>query len=866
MTSVFLNPKTVENMPATITRNNGSQTVPQAITKNTGSGLNGYTSPLGQGYPGPTNDITPAGFAYGRYQSLEDVAAPTDKPFYKIIHRCLGGYYDDGSGIGGPGSSEYTSFWIGDSSDWYATYYDLNGAGNSQGQELHESNDNGSGDGLVRRRNPAANYQIESVAITHDLINGLRWIAYMGAFYDTEAFRNLNWNWTQLEVVFADAPGASTNLTPANGATVTTGKPTAGLNPNYPASGQGAKCQWQFATDSGFTQDLVTVTESDTDLQGLDSFNTTTNHTEVLTEATRLKKNGTWYVRGRTIDSFGQAGPWTSPNQFTVNVAAPTAAPSAVSPAAASVVGTDIPALGATASGAPDSQPVKIEWQLATDAGFSLNIRSVIEPDSAFRVSGPSTYIVPNINQLFQGVWFIRARHVDAYGQTSPWSAANSFTVTHPPQANNLVPTGGKYIPFDSVAGVTFTWTFGDTSPVDFQTAYQIIIEKNSDGSLVLDTGKTVGAGTTVSLLISDTLKDVALRWKIRVWDSDDVTGGYSPYSVFFTSDKPTLTITSPVDNSSITSGRPEVDWMFTAPAGRTQAKYRVTFTVVGGSVAFDTNDVSSSATVYAPTQTILHNEMTYDIKVVVTDSVGLTQEQTVRVTTAFVLPPTVAYVADPSYYGTSGYVRVTWIATEDPFFLMWRIYRRLVGETEWTNVIGEVTEGTINEYHDWLVPSGASYEYAVVQVVDRFGEEVESDIPEGYIVSTVIEDGGYWLVDPIDETNNVELYLVKSDGYTKPRERAEYQVIGRGRHIDMGESLGITGSLVAQLRDDPVVSAREKKVKLEALADLRIPVYLRNPFGDVIYISLGDIAVDRIAGVGTSEFVDVTVPYEEVF
>jgi hypothetical protein len=63
----------------------------------------------------------------------------------------------------------------------------------------------------------------------------------------------------------------------------------------------------------------------------------------------------------------------------------------------------------------------------------------------------------------------------------------------------------------------------------------------------------------------------------------------------------------------------------------------------------------------------------------------------------------------------------------------------------------------------------------------------------------------------------------------------------------------------------DGTYLARNQLQDIKAMRKLDHPVYLRNPFGDVWLVSLGDVQVDRVAGVGTNEFSDITVPYREV-
>jgi hypothetical protein len=91
--------------------------------------------------------------------------------------------------------------------------------------------------------------------------------------------------------------------------------------------------------------------------------------------------------------------------------------------------------------------------------------------------------------------------------------------------------------------------------------------------------------------------------------------------------------------------------------------------------------------------------------------------------------------------------------------------------------------------------------------------------------------------------------------------------VLGRGRHIDYGQRHGIRGSLTAQLYGDSInnVTAREQRLRLDAVKQSKGFVYLRNPFGDIFKADLQGFTVDRVAGVGAQEYATVTIPYIEV-
>jgi hypothetical protein len=109
-------------------------------------------------------------------------------------------------------------------------------------------------------------------------------------------------------------------------------------------------------------------------------------------------------------------------------------------------------------------------------------------------------------------------------------------------------------------------------------------------------------------------------------------------------------------------------------------------------------------------------------------------------------------------------------------------------------------------------------------------------------------------------------LRFVTDDPYTIEYDQVTYNVIGRGRKADFGDKWGVTGTVTAKLRDIAGgLTARQQRENLIALRDEQRSVYLRNPFGDVWQVAMGNIGVGRIAGVALAEYVDIELPYSEV-
>lgn len=120
-----------------------------------------------------------------------------------------------------------------------------------------------------------------------------------------------------------------------------------------------------------------------------------------------------------------------------------------------------------------------------------------------------------------------------------------------------------------------------------------------------------------------------------------------------------------------------------------------------------------------------------------------------------------------------------------------------------------------------------------------------------------------FWLIVPDDETLTTRLRSVISDDFADPYEQASSHVIGRGRHVDYGDRLGYTGTLVLQLRGE---TARETRLSLQRLRHAQSQLLLRSPFGDIFPVALGDPSTSRLAGTGNTEMSDYTMPWEEVY
>lgn len=589
----------------------------------------------------------------------------------------------------------------------------------------------------------------------------------------------------------------------------------------------------------------------------------------------------------------------------------PMRAPLEIVPRAGSTITTSLPAVSAQADLDRNYSQgrIKLRWDFAKDSNFTTSLRSFTQSDLKFsKVDFTGTtaapgYQVPENNPgkgqtsqilfqdvlpgaltLDQGVWWVRAAHVSEYGLTSTFTTAQQFAVSHPPSAGNMSPVGSKVFAFGT-GSREFLWKFTDSSPDDFQTAYQIIIERTSDSSVAVDTGKIFSSTSGDVEVLSPTLKDIELRWKVRLWDRDDVVGAYSSYGTFTMVDPPTVAITAPTANQVLTSAIPTITFTPTVAGTRLISKYRVLVTL-GLTVVHDSgfqnagNVASGTSLTYAPGKSVFDNLSGYTITVRATDTTGLEGQAVVAVTTSWTVPAgAVGTAVNILPYNTEdqGYITVTWNdVNRDVDFIAWVVQRKddiidaatlaVLEAGTWQTLDYIYTPATTYSYQDFYAPSGYRVQYKVLQMVDRFGDQVTSTNTATVDVYPISD--GYWLIEPSQlnvTADAFRLSIVTSDTYTDEYEEDVYVVIGGGRHKEIGDHLGLSGTLNAQLRNNGGNSARQKKRRLELMKLGTQDLFLRTPFGDIYRVSVGNLGISRIAGTGRDEFVDVTIPYLEV-
>ena len=541
-------------------------------------------------------------------------------------------------------------------------------------------------------------------------------------------------------------------------------------------------------------------------------------------------------------------------------------------------VGTSSPT-GPPFNSSPDTAlKYNAEWVLAKDSTYVTNRRTVFgttevtNPDGSTVISAADSTTGTSLkagkvyqgspDRLAGGDWYMNIRMFSGPFKTA-WALSNSskITVSHPPTATAYEPNGDTTKAFGPIG---ISWGFFTNSIGDYQTAYQILVEKNSDGSTVWDSGKVASTGSSAIYTPAVGVKDIQLRWKVRVWDNDDVVGAYSAYNLFRVSDAPTVTINTPVNGSELTSGSSLVQWTFAASGGRTQSKYRVRFYKGGTALAYDSEWLIGAVSTHNPANSFLQVG-SYVVRVDVEDNRGLQGYSQNTFTTNFIVPERPTFTINEQNYVSTSAVTLNWSPASDESLdtIGYVVYGRSVGSGASWIKLGEIVDLAASyTFNDYLAPSNVTREYIVTQKALRWVGAVESLMTPYVSQSVTPISDKYILLHPTDPSKNLWLLSVNEDSYSDEYEQADIDLIGRGRTRQYGTHFGYKGSILCKLRGP---SARAIKLQITAMAAETESVYLRNPFGDIWKVALDTISYSRIPGVGSLEFVDVTIPYQEV-
>ena len=562
-----------------------------------------------------------------------------------------------------------------------------------------------------------------------------------------------------------------------------------------------------------------------------------------------------------------------------------------VTPAQGSTYNVSRPGVTFTISSDENDVPVAVEYWISqaaspqTDPNAYYNSQPFTINSGGFTQNIVVTVELPTGAMLTPGTWNIHARLKYSPSNNVIDTKTQSFSIVFTPVALPLSPHANESRQFISGSNnLLLTWGFaGEAMNNDFQTAYQVIVRRVSDNLQIVDSGKQTSNVSQAVLTIPGTYVDTPLSWTVRVWNKWDSPSAYSTGTIFTLGSTFALTITTPANNQTVSSGSPDLTVSITISGGRTVKAVNVSAwqseikvwekTVLGTWANGAVLNITDAVSVFT--------NGAYTYRATAQDSSGGYSSPALRnFNVSYAVPATVGNTPtlNTNYYNLDGYVQVSWNdSTRDTDFYCWSIERKddlinpatggviLSGSYE---EVGRVFgTGASYFFKDYLAPSNYNVTYRIVQVALRYGTEVRSAGSAPTSTVTLISDA-YWLYagpngDPAGIA--IKLYNVTADSYTNENETAQYVLLGRGRYNERGSKLGVTGQLTCQLRDSGGTTARVKRILLDDFVDVFPVARLRNPFGDVYLVALGNVSVERIAGTGRSEFTNVTIPYAEV-
>lgn len=583
-----------------------------------------------------------------------------------------------------------------------------------------------------------------------------------------------------------------------------------------------------------------------------------------------------------------------------------TTTPTSVQPPAGGSILNGFPDLSAyvaySAGGATET--VKIEWNVASNSGFSTALQSIVTPN--FLTSGQIAR-GSVVTRLAPGTWYLRARATDQPGTVSGWSTTTTFTIAHKAFTSQHKPASGDRVAYGTGV-IRFSWLFGDQDPTDTQSAFQVRAYRATNDASLFDTGKIVSTAQFRDQTIAVGDQNGYYYWQVKVWDAGDAASDWSTPIMFQLSREPTVAITSPTSGGVVTVPNPAITWQFlsgnaspasyasvdtayasytaldtaqtsyagllgVAPDQANQAAWRVIIT--NGTLAvYDSGWTNGTASTHTPGSNILQQNIVYTVTVWVRDSGAYEgSSPPVNFTAAWVGPAEpIEDIVDVTATDTAGGVQISWNAANyDSQFYEWRVYRRSVdlatgNPTSNWDLVGVSQQQTGRGYvMDYLFEPGALYQYAVVQAARRYYNDIVESAYTGILATP--ESIYYWVISPETPALNFRLSNVVTDNFGEEFEQAEYRVINRGRRVEYGTRYGYSGTLQAQFRDDPIlgIDAKEQVARLTAIKNARARMVIRIPFGYLLPVAVGQMSFDRVRGVGMREFVDVTIPYAEV-
>lgn len=199
---------------------------------------------------------------------------------------------------------------------------------------------------------------------------------------------------------------------------------------------------------------------------------------------------------------------------------------------------------------------------ITSPSTYVFNITAILLPTIVYRIcifqNGPSTFRIAvadqtsfsadgvTINQYPNNTSNPMFRTDNNYGDVFPpntltgigpwvpWFQINGNSIA-PNIPLNLSPAGTSGAPSSQATLTpTLSWSFTDPDTDGSQGAYQVIIKKASDNSIVKDTGKVTSGSNTYAIPVGVLQSGTLYYWTVEFWDNADVKNLAAPTAQYF--------------------------------------------------------------------------------------------------------------------------------------------------------------------------------------------------------------------------------------------------------------------------------------------------------------------------------------------
>jgi hypothetical protein len=336
---------------------------------------------------------------------------------------------------------------------------------------------------------------------------------------------------------------------------------------------------------------------------------------------------------------------------------------------------------------------------------------------------------------------------------------------------NPTAPTGLTRANFDATEASALTWTFNDPDAGNSQSAYQLQIIRVSDGVAVVDTGKVASITSSYTLTAGTLENNKQYQWKVKCWDNSDAVGPYSDLATFYTSAKPTVTITTPaLDGATVSGPSLTTTWSMSDPESEGQGAYQVKFTSSADAVLWDSGKITAADVRAKLIDYTLANSISYKVKVTVWDPKGIASAEAVRTfVTSFTPPPVPTFITAADMERACITLTITNPApgAGEPAVSYNDIYRD--GVRIATNMPGTFT--------DYSVASGQTYTYKVIAIAANgtLSQSIDKavSVTFKYARLELVSDHSQWIKLMLDpersEKRQSERTMMRFAGRTAP-------------------------------------------------------------------------------------------------